>query len=276
MLGRSFLGFLALAIALCVGVERAPAFDEGVYPAFAGQWSRTADSRWDTSRPKRAQEAPLTPEYQKRLEANWADMDAGGQGNNFMSRCIQPGMPRMMIGYNAFEFLIFPEMTYIVLTHFGELRRIYTDGRPWQQNAKPTLSGYSIGKWVDEDGDGRFDALRVETRNLTGPRAFDANGYPLHDDNQTVVHEYVHLDRNNPDILHNEVTTIDNALTRPWTVDKTFKREKKGQPAWTEHPCELNQHSFIGGENYFLSAGGTLMPARKGQPAPDLRHFDQR
>jgi hypothetical protein len=256
-----------------VTLDSAGAFDEAIYPAFAGQWRRTADSRWDTSKPKRKQEAPYTPEYQKKLEANWADVDAGGQGNNFMSRCIQPGMPRMMIGYNPFEFLIFPDMTYIVLEHFGELRRIYTDGRPWPDNAKPTLSGYSIGKWTDEDGDGRYDALRVETRNLAGPRAFDANGYPLHDDNQTVVQEYIHLDKNNKDILHNEVATIDHALTRPWLVDKTFKREKK--VLWNEHPCELNQHSFIGGENYFLSVDGALMPARKGQPAPDLRYFNK-
>jgi hypothetical protein len=273
MHGRSLLGSMALAMALCVTLDSAGAFDEAIYPAFAGQWRRTADSRWDTSKPKRKQEAPYTPEYQKKLEANWADVDAGGQGNNFMSRCIQPGMPRMMIGYNPFEFLIFADMTYIVLEHFGELRRIYTDGRSWPDNAKPTLSGYSIGKWIDEDGDGRYDALRVETRNLAGPRAFDANGYPLHDDNQTVVQEYIHLDKSNKDILHNEVTTIDHALTRPWLVDKTFKREKK--LVWNEHTCELNQHSFIGGENYFFSVDGYLMPAHRGQPAPDLHYFDK-
>ena len=44
--------------------------------------------------------------------------------------------------------------------------------------------GYSIGKWVDADGDGRYDVLEVETRDLKGPRAFDASGIPLHDDNR--------------------------------------------------------------------------------------------
>jgi hypothetical protein len=32
------------------------------------------------------------------------------------------------------------------------------------------FEGYSIGKWVDEDGDGRYDVLEVETRALKGPR----------------------------------------------------------------------------------------------------------
>jgi hypothetical protein len=29
----------------------------------------------------------------------------------------------------------------------------------------------------------------------------------------------------------------------------------------------------VGGEGYFLSANGSLMPVRKDQPAPDLRYF---
>ena len=33
--------------------------------------------------------------------------------------------------------------------------------------------GYSIGQWIDTDGDGKYDVLEVETRNLKGPRAFD-------------------------------------------------------------------------------------------------------
>jgi hypothetical protein len=163
----------------------------------------------------------------------------------------------------------------VVLEHFGELRRVYTDDRPWPQNIKPTFAGYSVGTWVDEDHDGRYDALHVETRNLGGPRAFDDKGLPLHEDNQTIVKEYIHADRDDPDILRNEVTTIDHALTRPWTVTRSYRRERN--PKWFEHPCEnaYNLHLFIGGENYFSSADGHLMPARRGQPAPDLRHFDE-
>ena len=34
-----------------------------------------------------------------------------------------------------------------------------------------------------------------------------------------------------------------------------------------------NPHVKIGGENYMLSAGGLLMPAKKGQKPPDLKYF---
>jgi hypothetical protein len=274
---RSFFGTMLLTAALCTTLGTAQAFDDGKYPDWKGQWVRTTDAgRWDPTKPVGlGQEAPLTPEYQAKFEASLADQAAGGQGLNLMSRCFPPGMPRMMLAYNQFEFLILPDVTYIVQEHFGELRRVYTDDRPWPQNVKSTFSGYSIGKWTDEGGDGRYHALRIETRNIGGPRTFESTGLPLHEDGQTIVQEYIHPDADDPEILRNEITTIDHALMRPWTVTRSYRRKR--EPAWFEHPCEsaYNQHLIIGGENYFLSADGRLMPARKDQPAPDLRYFDQ-
>ena len=52
---------------------------------------------------------------------------------------------------------------------------------------------------------------------MKGVRVFDPTGIPLHVDNQTVVKETLYLDKENPDILHNEIAVIDHALTRPWT-----------------------------------------------------------
>jgi len=75
--------------------------------------------------------------------------------------------------------------------------------------------------------------------------------------------------------LRNEITTIGHRLARPRTLTRSYRHE--GEAAWFEHRCEsaYNQHPFIGGENYFFSADGRLMPSRKGQPAPDLRYFGQ-
>ena len=109
-----------------------------------------------------------------------------------------------------------------------------------------------------------------------GPRAFDSSGIPLHNDNQTVVKERIFLDKSDRDLLHNQVTVTDNALTRPWTVSKRYRREPDRQPFWREVNCaENNNHVEIGKENYMLSADGLLMPTRKDQPAPDLRYFVQ-
>ena len=81
------------------------------------------------------------------------------------------------------------------------------------------------------------------------------------------------LDKANPDLLRIEITTIDHALTRPWTVDKTFRRVREF--GWTEYDCaESNNHVQVGKEYYFRSADGYLMPTRKDQPPPDGRYFN--
>jgi hypothetical protein len=153
-------------------------------------------------------------------------------------------------------------------------RRIYTDGRDWPKEIEPSFAGYSIGKWIDVDGDGRYDVLEIETRDLKGPRAFEPSGLPLHKDDATVVKERLHLDKANRGVLLNEITTIDHALTRPWTVIKKYQRSRSD--AWVENNCtENNPHILIGKEAYYLSADGTLMPAKKGQAPPDLRFFNQ-
>src|SRR5262249_10974774 len=139
---------------------------------------------------------------------------------------------------------------------------------------KPSFEGYSIGKWIDEDGDGRYDVLVVETRGFKGPRTLDADGLPLHKDNQTVVKERIYLDQANRDRLKAEITTIDNAFTRPWTVTRHYTRERN--PVWPQYLCtEGNNHISIGTHVYFRSADGHLMPTAKDQPPPDLRYFIQ-
>src|SRR5579871_2196780 len=153
-------------------------------------------------------------------------------------------------------------------------RRIYTDGRSFPTDEEPSFMGYSIGQWLDTDGDGRFDTLEIETRNFKGPRTVEFTGIALHDDNQTIVKERIHLDSRDPEIMHNEITIIDHAFTRPWTVDKRYRRIRN--VIWYEDNCnENNHHIVIGKDNYFVSGDGYLMPARKGQSPPDLRYFKQ-
>jgi hypothetical protein len=278
MLQRGSIASLALAATLWSTSVAAQVFDESKYPDFAGQWRRPpgVGIQWDpTKRLGRAQQAPLTPEYQAMFEASLADQAAGGQGNDATYKCIPAGMPRIMTTVFPMEFIITPRTTYI-LSDYATPRRIYTDGRDWPKDldSQPTFLGYSIGRWLDEDGDGRYDLLEVETRGMKGPRSFEASGIPLHDDNQTIVKERFSLDKANRDVMLDEITTIDNALTRPWTVTKRYRRERN--PIWYQNDCsEDNHHVTVGKENYFLSADGYLMPAKKDQPPPDLKYFKQ-
>jgi len=76
--------------------------------------------------------------------------------------------------------------------------------------------------------------------------------------------------------LINEITTIDNALTRPWSAVKRYRRSDVKQPVWPEAVCGSdNAQIDIAGQNYMFSADGLLMPTRKDQPPPDLKYFKQ-
>ncbi len=275
MLSQSSIGALALAAALCLTMADARAFDDAIYPNLKGQWNRNGPPRWDTTKPAGpGQQAPLTPEYQSIFEAGQADVASGGHGTDPTYVCLSPGMPRIMNVYWPMEVVVLPETTYIMIEHIHDNRRIYTDGRDWPEGVDPSFAGYSIGRWIDENRVGRYNVLAVETRHFKGPRTFDTSGLPLHKDNQTIVKERIHLDPADPNILVDEITTIDHALTHPWTVTKKFYRSRDPRPVWLEEVCaENNGHIVIGKEDYFLSAEGHVMPSKKDQPPPDLRYF---
>jgi hypothetical protein len=278
-------------------VGAAQASDDSKYPNWKGAWARWAPPNsardpgnggtgftaggqpsFDQTKPWGfGQQAPLTPEYQKVLEDSMADQANGGEGNFFdhAVRCMPGGMPLMTIAFTPLEFVVTPETTYVLIGGAEHYRRIFTDGRDWPKELEATYAGYSIGHWIDEDGDGRFDVLEVETRGpFKGPRAYDATGLPLHFDNQSIFIERIHRDKSDQNILHDEITVIDHALTRPWTVDKKYVLVPNPRPNWTEGYCTENPTMVaIGGESYFLSGDGLLMPVRKGQAPPDLRYF---
>jgi hypothetical protein len=276
MLETGALRAVALAAAMVTAATAARAHDESKYPDFDGLWSRgNGSAAWDQSKPGGLrQQPPLTPEFQAVFEANLASLASGGEVYNQQATCLPSGMPRMMIAYEPIELIVTARATYVRVDHLSEFRRIHTDGRSWPAELTPTFSGYSIGRWIDEDGDGRYDVLEVETRGLKGPHAYDATGIPFHSDNQAVIKERLYLDKANADVLRDEVTVVDHALTRPWAVTRTYYRDRNA--SWYEHVCvEENHHVVIGKESYFLSADGKLMPTRKGQPPPDLKYFNQ-
>jgi len=276
------IAVLAFVASLAAGLGPAAAFDDARYPDLKGQWVRGYPglARFDPAKGLGVlQEAPLTPEYQAIYQANLAEQAKGGQGIDPTYRCLSPGMPRVMHVYSPMEIVVTPETTYLLIEHIHDNRRIHTDGRDWPDNMydDPQFSGYSIGRWVDETGEGRYTALLVETRGLKNPRTYDQTGIPFHADGRTIIKEKFFLDAAKENTLYDAITVIDNALTRPWSALKTYRRvTARGPIWWREDVCaENNVHVALGKEEYFLSADGLLMPARKDQPPPDLRYFKQ-
>jgi hypothetical protein len=285
MVHRSLILLISL-VAAVLSVAPAFAFDEGKYPDWKGQWSRQRTLR-DRISPNPsfdpnkfqglAQEAPLTPEYQGILKASLADQAAGGAGLDRDYACFPAGMPRMMNAYSTMEIIVMPEVTHILMGFLNENRRIFTDGRSFEDAREPSISGYSIGRWIDNAGSGHFDELAVETRAFRGLRTLDSTAIPLHQDNQSIIRERFFSDKVDRDVLHDEITVIDHAFTRPWTVMKDYLRSAEARPIWRDSVCvEENQHVRIGSDSYMLSADGLLMPAKKDQPPPDLRYFKPR
>jgi hypothetical protein len=276
MFDRIPAGAFALAAALLMMITPAPAHDESKYPDWSGMWRRPpgVGIQWDETKPPGlAQQAPLKPEFQKVLEDSIAEQKAGGQGGDFRVRCISNGMPRLMTIIRQHEIFIMPSLTLVIYEN-NLPRRIYTDGRDFTaEDNTPSYAGYSIGKWLDTDGDGRYETLEVETRNFKGPRNYEQSGIPLHPDGQSIVKERLYLDKADRNTMLNEITVIDNALTRPWTVVKHYRRQR--EHTWYEDLCsENNNHVQIGNEGYMLSADGYLMPTKKDQSPPDLRYFN--
>jgi hypothetical protein len=279
MLFRRTLEVLAFATVLMLTVDGAQAEDKK-YPNWKGEWTAIfprlpgQQLRFDPSKPYgQGQQAPLTEEYKKVYQQSLDEQAEGGQGNFLHhASCLPAGMPTMM-SVGTHEYIITPETTYIAVS--TELRRVFTDGRPWPTDLEPTYQGFSMGQWIDEDGDGVYDVLEVETRGpFKGPRVYDATGLPLHFDNDSTVKERIFINKNDPNLLHNVITVFDRALTRPWTVDKTYRRGTKKYPNWSQFTClEGTGYVTVGKEFYLMSGDGYLMPTKKGQLPPDTRYF---
>src|SRR3954469_23957533 len=251
---RKSICIIAFAAALLAMRAAAQVVDFGKYPDLKGQWLRHLDgspNNWI----RLGGQPPLTPEYQKIWDEIKADLEAGGPGNWPSTFCVHQGMPAMMSIYSPAEFIVMPEVTWILINHNNDMhRRIHTDGRSWPADAEPTYAGYSLGKWIDEDGDGKYDVLEVETRFLKNPRGYDTTGIPFHADGKTVIKERIYLDKADRNVLWNEITVIDNALTRPYSKKQRANRSSDARPTWKYDVCaEYNTHVRIGEENYYLS-----------------------
>src|SRR4051812_17635354 len=81
MLGRNSISMLAIATALLASLSAVQAFDDAKYPDLAGQWGAirqrvVGQPSFDPSKGwGLLQQAPLTAEYQKVLEASLADQN---------------------------------------------------------------------------------------------------------------------------------------------------------------------------------------------------------
>jgi hypothetical protein len=258
---------LAAGVAFAQGAEQQAA----KYPDWSGQWHRVGSLNWPPEGYAEAGPPPLTEEYMAIWQGYTALQQQGIPAGDPPATCLPPGMPRMMKMSFPMEIIVTPATTYIYAEWSSQLRRVFTDGRDWPGYILPSFNGYSIGEWHDEDDDGVYDMLSIETRAMKNPRSFDSRGVPLHENAGTVIMEEIR--RIDAETLEDRITTIDDALTKPWTIHQRYSLQTD-DVVWTEYVCaENNRHLLLGDEWYFVDDEGNLQPTRDGQPAlvPETR-----
>ena len=243
------------------------------YPDWSGQWERIGSLNWPPDGYRESGPAPLTEEYQAIYDETQELRRNGVLAGDPPATCLPPGMPRVMKMSFPMEIIVTPGISYILADWGSQIRRIYTDGRDWPGYILPEFNGYSIGEWHDEDNDGVYDMLSIETRGIKGPRSIDSTGVVLHENDQTVVLEEIR--RVDENTMEDRITTIDDAFTGPWTINQRYNHVTE-DIIWVEYVCaEGNRHIKLGDEWYFLNdVEGILEPTRQGQPrlAPEAQN----
>jgi hypothetical protein len=171
--------------------------------------------------------------------------------------------------YDPVEIVVTQDTTYILISHINDsYRRIYTDGRDWPAEGKyePSYAGYSIGKWLDTTGSGHYDVLEVETRHFRGPRAFESTGLPLHRDHQSIIRERIYLDKADRNILYDDITVLDHALTQPWTLHKKIARVNAARPVWRSDLLRGRQRAGAHRQGRLFPERGRLSDADQERP----------
>ena len=178
---------------------------------------------------------PLTPKWAALRAANGAaNHGQGPEGRGVetnSAHCLPDGMPGMMVAPFSFEFLLDPGRVTII-SEDGEVRRVYTDGRPHPADLDPTFAGHSIGHWEGS-------TLIVDTVGIL-PQAQLFVG--LHVTAQTHVTE--HIFKNNAHSIQIDTLVADPAIfTRPYRYTRTYKLNASGM---VEYVCEQNNRDSNG------------------------------
>jgi len=176
----------------------------------------------------------FTPEYEAKHAAFRAKAVAGQPVPNPMQNCIPPGMPDTMELPFPVEFLFTPGRITIIQEAFGQVRRVYMDGRAHPAEPDPTFNGHSIGHWEG-------DTLVIDTTQIR-----DDTYLPLRGDidfvpgpHSDALHIVERIRLVEPDKLEDKFTITDaKALAQPWEFSIQYVRHRD----WDlrEYVCEEN------------------------------------
>jgi len=159
---------------------------------------------------------PLTAAARATYDSHRAAAARGDFSFDGLTRCLPPGLPRLMLIDEPFEILQRPKVVYFVHQLNRLPRRAYIDESA-PTDADPKYLGYSVAHW---DG----DVLIIESSGFEDTTLLDDSGLP-HSDALHVTERY----QLSTDGKHLQVRfTIEDpkTFTQPWSAQAHYTRRE--------------------------------------------------
>lgn len=168
---------------------------------------------------------PLTPAAQKIYRQHLADAARGERAAfDGTTRCLPPGLPRLMLEKVPFQILQRPKTIYFVSQDNRLPRRAYLNEK-LPDDPDPLWLGYSVAHW-----DGR--TLVVESSGFNDETVLDDAGLP-HSDQLHLTERYT-LSRDGKHMAAQFTIEDPKDYTRPWSAKAEYVR----RPGY-EIPAEI-------------------------------------
>ncbi len=195
---------------------------------------------------------PMTPEGQKRREANTAARDrpaAGPEDRSLSERCLSYGSPQLVAGYQSYYQIVQTPKSVVIMTEMiHDARAIQLDAGPHLPSAVHQWFGDSRGHWEG-------DTLVVDTTNYKTRSFMSLSSEKLH-----VIERF---SRSGPETLKYEITIDDpGTWTKPWSLMIPLRQSAK--PVY-EYACHEGNEGMIG---ILRGARAEERAAASGNPTP--------
>ena len=233
------------------------------YPDWSGQWAAHRQPELAPRRIREGRSGALTRNTKPSMTKNQELRAKGIMAGDPPATCLPPGMPRVMK-------MEFPDgdrcdsEDYLHHCRLGEPVEACLHGRARLAGRTDCRSstGIPIGKWHDENKDGVYDMLSIETRGIKGPRSIDSTGVVLHENHSTVVLEEIRrIDANTmEDKNHDGRRCFYQAMDHQSAVQPCAAKDI----VWVEDVCaEGNRHIKLGEEWYFINQDDRYVSIRR-------------
>jgi hypothetical protein len=159
---------------------------------------------------------PLKPEARAVYDAHRAAAARGDHSFDGMTRCLPPGLPRLMLMHEPFEILQRDKAIYFLHQINRLPRRAYLDEK-LPVDADPHYLGYSVARWES-------DTLVIESAGFLEGTLLDSAGLP-HSESLHLTERY-QLSKDGQH-LHASFLIDDPAtFTHPWMAQADYVRRK--------------------------------------------------